>query len=230
MRVSSSSSHSFSISNNSPTWKTSNQHTPQLNNTFHSLNTFSITLLNHKTRAFRIHCINPDPLAPLEHNKCDDPPQPALAGGDGGGDVFGGGGDGGSGGGGEGGGEEDEEFGPLLNFEAVMKEAEARGITLPPDMAEAARITGIREMFLLRYLELLQVGFPKSFNFLVFQFNYFSSSLIVFSLNLFAFFCLLQGSAWPLSFLMKHCSMLRNRMLADPSFLFKVGTEVLIST
>lgn len=25
---------------------------------------------------------------------------------------------------------------------------------------------------------------------------------------------------------MKHCSMLRNRMLADPSFLFKVGTEV----
>ena len=25
---------------------------------------------------------------------------------------------------------------------------------------------------------------------------------------------------------MKYCSMLRNRMLADPSFLFKVGTEV----
>ena len=35
-----------------------------------------------------------------------------------------------------------------------------------------------------------------------------------------------QGSVWPLGFLMKHCSMLRNRMLADPSFLFKVGTEV----
>lgn len=36
----------------------------------------------------------------------------------------------------------------------------------------------------------------------------------------------LQGSYWPLGFLMNHCSMLRNRMLADPSFLFKVGTEV----
>ncbi|XP_057971044.1 protein RETICULATA, chloroplastic [Malania oleifera] len=38
----------------------------------------------------------------------------------------------------------------------------------------------------------------------------------------------LQGSVWPLSFLMKSCSMLRNRMLADPSFLFKVGTEIVI--
>lgn len=36
----------------------------------------------------------------------------------------------------------------------------------------------------------------------------------------------LQGAVWPLGFLMKHFSMLRNRMLADPSFLFKVGTEV----
>lgn len=36
----------------------------------------------------------------------------------------------------------------------------------------------------------------------------------------------LQGSVWPLGFGMKHFSMLRNRMLADPSFLFKVGTEV----
>ncbi|GFY93213.1 reticulata-like protein, putative [Actinidia rufa] len=35
----------------------------------------------------------------------------------------------------------------------------------------------------------------------------------------------LQGSTWPLGFAMKSCSMLRNRMLADPSFLFKVGTE-----
>jgi hypothetical protein len=31
-------------------------------------------------------------------------------------------------------------------------------------MEEAARITGIREMFLLRYLE-LQVGFVQSFDF-----------------------------------------------------------------
>lgn len=37
---------------------------------------------------------------------------------------------------------------------------------------------------------------------------------------------LLQGSVWPLGFAMKSCSMLRNRMLADPSFLFKIGTEV----
>ncbi|KAJ8551953.1 hypothetical protein K7X08_028396 [Anisodus acutangulus] len=39
-------------------------------------------------------------------------------------------------------------------------------------------------------------------------------------------FHLHKGSAWPLGFLMRHCSMLRNRMLADLSFLFKVGTEV----
>ncbi|KAG5515675.1 hypothetical protein RHGRI_036651 [Rhododendron griersonianum] len=40
----------------------------------------------------------------------------------------------------------------------------------------------------------------------------------------------LQGSAWPLGFLMRHFGMLRNRMLADPSFLFKVGTEVVIDS
>ncbi|KAL6516729.1 retention in endoplasmic reticulum protein 1 [Orobanche gracilis] len=39
-----------------------------------------------------------------------------------------------------------------------------------------------------------------------------------------------QGSSWPLGFLMRYCSMLRNRMLADPSFLFKVGTEVVIDS
>lgn len=114
--------------------------------------------------------------------------QPIIAGGGGhGGD--GGGGDGDAGGGEEG----DDEFGPLLKFEAVMRESEARGVKLPPDMVEAARVTGIRQMFLLRYLEL-------------------------------------QGSSWPLSFLMQHCSMLRNRMLADPSFLFKVGTEIVIDS
>ncbi|KAF8397386.1 hypothetical protein HHK36_016299 [Tetracentron sinense] len=36
----------------------------------------------------------------------------------------------------------------------------------------------------------------------------------------------LQESVWPLGFAIKSCSMLRNRMLADPSFLFKIGTEV----
>ncbi|CAB4315024.1 unnamed protein product [Prunus armeniaca] len=40
----------------------------------------------------------------------------------------------------------------------------------------------------------------------------------------------LQGSAWPLGFLMKSCSMLRDRMLADPSFLFKIGTEIVIDS
>lgn len=75
----------------------------------------------------------------------------------GGGGDGGDGGDAGGGGGGDRDGGGDEEFGPLLNFEAVMRESEARGVKLPPDMAEAARITGIREMFLLRYLE-LQVG------------------------------------------------------------------------
>ncbi|XP_021834111.1 hydroxyproline O-galactosyltransferase HPGT1-like [Prunus avium] len=29
---------------------------------------------------------------------------------------------------------------------------------------------------------------------------------------------------------MKYCSMLRNRMLADPSFLFKVGTKIVIDS
>ncbi|KAL4290915.1 hypothetical protein GQ457_14G020530 [Hibiscus cannabinus] len=39
-----------------------------------------------------------------------------------------------------------------------------------------------------------------------------------------------EGSVWPLGFLIKYCSMLRNRMLADPSFLFKVGTEIVIDS
>ncbi|KAE9455575.1 hypothetical protein C3L33_12516, partial [Rhododendron williamsianum] len=40
----------------------------------------------------------------------------------------------------------------------------------------------------------------------------------------------LQASGWPLSFIMTSCSMLRNRMLADPSFLFKVGIEIVIDS
>ncbi|CAJ1955819.1 unnamed protein product [Sphenostylis stenocarpa] len=138
-------------------------------------------------RAFRIQCVPSEPLLPLQQITHD---QPSLGGG---GDGGGGDGDTGDGGGGDRDGGGDEEFGPLLNFEAVMRESEARGVKLPPDMVEAARIIGIREMFLLRYLEL-------------------------------------QGSSWPLSFLMQHCSMLRNRMLADPSFLFKVGTEIVIDS
>ncbi|WCJ43747.1 Protein RETICULATA-RELATED 1 chloroplastic [Euphorbia peplus] len=107
------------------------------------------------------------------------------------------GGAGGNGGGDEGDGdadaEEEKEFGPLMKFDEVIKEAEMRGVQLPEDMILAAKSSGIREMFLRRYLDL-------------------------------------QGSVWPLGFLMKYCAMLRNRMLADPSFLFKVGTEVVIDS
>lgn len=88
---------------------------------------------------------------------------------------------------------EEKEFGPMMKFEDVIKEAEKQGINLPLDMLEAAKATGLRKLILTRYLDL-------------------------------------QGSAWPLGFLMKYCKMLRNRMLADPSFLFKVGTEVVIDS
>lgn len=82
------------------------------------------------------------------------------SGGGGDGSDFGGGGCGGGGGGGEddGGG---EEFGRLLKFEEVMKEAENRGVSLPADMWEAAKSTGIREVILFRYLD-LQVYLPFS--------------------------------------------------------------------
>lgn len=49
---------------------------------------------------------------------------------------------------------EEAEFGPIMKFEEVMKEAEARGATLPNDMLEAAKSVGIRRLLLLRYLEL----------------------------------------------------------------------------
>ncbi|XP_027352196.1 protein RETICULATA, chloroplastic [Abrus precatorius] len=117
--------------------------------------------------------------------------------GSGGNGSFGSGGTGdGNGGGGsddDGNDKEEEEFGPLLRYEEVMRETEARGTTLPLDMIEAAKSVGIRKVLLLRYLDL-------------------------------------QGSVWPLGFFIKSCSMLRNRMLADPSFLFKVGSEIVIDT
>ncbi|XP_020588148.1 protein RETICULATA-RELATED 1, chloroplastic-like [Phalaenopsis equestris] len=101
---------------------------------------------------------------------------------------------GGSGGGGE---EDDykkeveEEFGPVLKFEEVIRETDARVASLPSDMLDAAKSIGIRKLLLLRYLDM-------------------------------------QASPWPLGAAMRSCSMLRNRMLADPSFLFKVGAEVVI--
>ncbi|CAH8392628.1 unnamed protein product [Eruca vesicaria subsp. sativa] len=123
----------------------------------------------------------------------DEPPKLVSDGGGGGN----GGGGGGNGGEGEGdGGEEDyeeKEFGPLLKFEEVMRETEARGATLPSDMLEAAKTFGIRKLILLRYLDL-------------------------------------QSSAGLLGFAIRSWSMLRNRMLADPSFLFKIGTEIVIDS
>lgn len=74
-----------------------------------------------------------------------------------------------------------------------MRETEKFGASLPSDLLEAAKTTGIRKLLLMRYLDL-------------------------------------QGSVWPLGFLMRHFSMLRNRMLADPAFLFKIGTEIVIDS
>ncbi|GMP85564.1 hypothetical protein CsSME_00038664 [Camellia sinensis var. sinensis] len=124
-------------------------------------------------------------------------PETSCGGGgddNGNGKVLGGGGGGGGGGDNEGDDDkEEDEFGPIMKFEEVIKEAEARGVSLPVDMLEAAKSVGIQRVLLIRYLDL-------------------------------------QGSAWPLGFAMKSCSMLRNRMLADPAFLFKVGTEIVIDS
>ncbi|KAF8101892.1 hypothetical protein N665_0201s0199 [Sinapis alba] len=126
----------------------------------------------------------------------DDEPAKVVSDGGGANGGFNNGG-GGGGNGGEGGdGEEDyeeKEFGPLLKFEEVMRETEARGATLPSDMLEAAKTFGIRKLILLRYLDL-------------------------------------QSSAGLLGFAIRSWSMLRNRMLADPSFLFKIGTEIVIDS
>ncbi|CAH9087628.1 unnamed protein product [Cuscuta europaea] len=114
-----------------------------------------------------------------------------LVDGNGGNGRFTGGGGGGNENGGNG--KEEDEFGPILKFEEVMREAESRGANLPADMLEAAKSVGIQKVLLLRYLDL-------------------------------------QGSVWPLGPAIRSCSMLRNRMLVDPSFLFKVGTEIVIDT
>ncbi|CAN7114263.1 unnamed protein product [Brassica rapa subsp. narinosa] len=41
---------------------------------------------------------------------------------------------------------------------------------------------------------------------------------------------ILQGSVSPLGFLMRTCTMLRNRIFADPSFLLIFGTEIAIDS
>lgn len=59
-------------------------------------------------------------------------------------------------GGGGGGGDDDDEkeFGPIMKFEEVIREAEKMRVTLPSDIVEAAKTTGIRELLLTRYLDL----------------------------------------------------------------------------
>lgn len=64
------------------------------------------------------------------------------------------GGGGGDSGGDNNGGYEEEEFGPLLKYEEVVKEVEARSASLPFDMLEAAKTSGIQELLLYRYLDL----------------------------------------------------------------------------
>ncbi|CDP06995.1 unnamed protein product [Coffea canephora] len=153
---------------------------------------------SNSCQVFQLKCSESDYIAKTSALKevIEEPRIDNGSGGDGGNGRLPSGGGGGGGGGGD---EEEEgdfdekEFGPLLKFEEVMREAEKRGVTLPSDMLEAAETTGIRSLILSRYLGL-------------------------------------QGSVWPLGFLMRYCSMLRNRMLADPAFLFKVGTEVVIDT
>lgn len=79
-----------------------------------------------------------------------------LVNGSGGNGKYPGGGGGGGGGGGDEGGDdyEEKEFGPLLKFEEVMRETEARGASLPADMLEAAKTVGLRKLLLSRYLDL----------------------------------------------------------------------------
>ncbi|GLT80798.1 hypothetical protein SLA2020_522180 [Shorea laevis] len=107
--------------------------------------------------AIKLHCFKPDSernavAGSTERGNGDLGSNEPSSGNNGGGD------DGISTGGGGGGGDEDEyeerEFGPLLKFEDVMKEAEAKGVSLPSDIVEAAKSTGIRELFLSHYLEL----------------------------------------------------------------------------
>lgn len=70
--------------------------------------------------------------------------------------------DNGGAGGGAGGGDDDDgdgdydekEFGPIVKFDEVVKEAKKLGVKLPIDMLEAAKTTGIRRLILSRYLDM----------------------------------------------------------------------------
>lgn len=94
----------------------------------------------------------------LRHEKGEDAIG-GCSGGSGGNGEFppGGGGAGNGGDGNDGHGpddEGDEEGTSVLKFEEVMKEAEARGVNLPPDMYEAAKTVGIQKVLFENYLNL----------------------------------------------------------------------------
>lgn len=129
-------------------------------------------------------------LSSEEHLRTD-------TGGDGGSDGWEGNGKFGSGGDGDDNSDqgdfEEKEFGPLLSADEVNKEVTARGLTLPSDMAEAARTIGIRSIVLARFMDL-------------------------------------QGATWPLGAAIRASSVLRNRLLADQGFLFKLFTEIAIDS
>lgn len=103
-------------------------------------------------------------ILPRNNNETDNGSGGNLFNGDGGNGngKFAGGGGGGNGGNDNGGKDEEEkEFGPLLKFEEVVKETEARGASLPADMLEAAKSVGIRKVLLLRYLDLQVISFSR---------------------------------------------------------------------
>ncbi|CAN1294507.1 Protein RETICULATA-RELATED 1, chloroplastic [Linum perenne] len=182
--------HQIPLTNHKIKLSASQWHCPSVTDSFSSFRR-GINCLNSESAANSIKDSFPSEVSGLDDG--------------GGGDVFGGnggspgggdgfGGNGGSPGGGDDGDDgEEDEFGPIMKLDDVIRETEARGAKLPVDMLAAAETSGIREKFLLRYLEL-------------------------------------QDASWPLGFLMNNLSMLRNRMMADPDFLFKVGTEVVIDS
>ncbi|CAN1294504.1 Protein RETICULATA-RELATED 1, chloroplastic [Linum perenne] len=175
--------HQIPLTNHKIKLSASQWHCPSVTDSFSSFRR-GINCLNSESAANSIKDSFPSEVSGLDDG--------------GGGDVFGGNGGSPGGGDGFGGGDdgddgEEDEFGPIMKLDDVIRETEARGAKLPVDMLAAAETSGIREKFLLRYLEL-------------------------------------QDASWPLGFLMNNLSMLRNRMMADPDFLFKVGTEVVIDS
>uniref|UniRef100_A0A0D3FJC6 Uncharacterized protein n=1 Tax=Oryza barthii TaxID=65489 RepID=A0A0D3FJC6_9ORYZ len=77
---------------------------------------------------------------------------------------------------------------------------------------ETAKDAGIWEVLLLRYFDLQVIRIVEEF-FVTREKNVCE-----------------KAAPWPLAAMIRAFSMLHNRMLADPSFLFKVGTEGFMDT